>query len=483
VTAASGVMRRAGSIRFRLTALFVAILAVTLVFFSFLLFNVFVREQHSQFDVALYNHAVDVGNGVEVGLFGELTINNEMLSNGVKIFPFAVGRSFLQLLTPEGNIIARSRALGQQSLPFTGEDLRETFRKGYVFQTIRSSKILPSLPEGSYRVLAYLVQKPGNTTFILQIAVPMSPLELEQKGLLTFFFLAIPLTLLVASVGGLYLSRKALAPVLDIIEKARRLSASSLSERLPVPPHEDELSQLSLTLNALLDRLQQAFESQERFIADASHQLKTPLAILRGELDVLKSRPRTNGEIEEFLKSASQELDRLGHLVEDLLTLARADAGAGSLLSRKIRLDEVALEAVSRVEFLAKSRQVKIRFDLLGDASGDFEILGDADLLRSMLQNLLDNAIKYSPQGSTVEVQVQDATDAVAVRIKDAGPGIPEELLPKVFERFFRTQAEVPGFGLGLAIAKRIVEAHQGTLNVQSQVDKGTTFTVRIKKV
>lgn len=191
-------------------------------------------------------------------------------------------------------------------------------------------------------------------------------------------------------------------PVAAIIDKANHLSASKLSERLPVPLANDEIRQLSLTLNRLLERLQRAFESQERFLADASHQLRTPLAIIRGELDVFKTRPRTQAEISEFLASGSQELEHLSKMVDDLLLLARVDSGAGTLVIEKIRVDEVLLEVSSRLEPIAKQKDIRIRFDLrpwISDKNPNpFEITGDRDLVRSLFQSILENAIQHSPK-------------------------------------------------------------------------------------
>jgi signal transduction histidine kinase len=353
-----------------------------------------------------------------------------------------------------------------------------------------TSKEVPVLAYGQkhksppYRLLTYLVQKGEGLSFVLQIAVPMTLLQQESQGLITFFLILIPLTLIVAAFGGLYLSRRALGPVAAMIDKARSLSPARLGERIPVPPAEDEIRQLAQTLNRLLDRLQQAFESQERFVADASHQLKTPLAILRGELDLLRKRVPTEEETQAFMTSASQELEYLSRMVEDLLLLARIDAGEAALEISPIRLDEVALEAVSRLERFAKSRAVSVRFDLNTEHGEEFEVRGDADLLQSLLQSLIENAIKYS---SVVVVTVSSEADWVWVRVRDEGPGIADDDLSRIFERFYRANrqphAQGPGgTGLGLAIARRIADAHHGLLLAESELGKGSVFSFGLRR-
>ncbi|MGK5084716.1 HAMP domain-containing sensor histidine kinase [Bdellovibrionota bacterium FG-1] len=476
-----------GGIRVRLTALFVVIFGITLVAFSALVFRVFTLNLQSEFDADLFNHALDVAQGIDVDFFGELSVNSDVFSAGEKIFPFSVGNAFFQISTLDGRMIARSRSLGRAELPRIARDLRFVQAQGAVFRTLAPQQV-PALSEGRrnktapYRLLTYLVQKPEGVNFLLQIAVPMTLVEQQSKGLITFFLIMVPLTLILAAFGGLYFSQRALAPVVAMIHKAQSLSPASLGDRIPVPVARDEIQKLALTLNGLLDRLQAAFESQERFVADASHQLKTPLAILRGELDLLQHRKSSVGETEAFLTSASQELEHLSRMVEDLLLLARVDAGEAALQCQPVRLDEVALEAVSRLERLARSRGVHVRFDLnVEHGAPDFEVSADSDLLQSLLQCLIENAIKYS---TVVIVSVSSEADWLWVRVRDEGPGIAAEHLERIFERFYRISGSLAGgTGLGLAIAKRIAEAHRGILLAESEPGKGSVFSFGMKRL
>ena len=324
------------SIRFRLTGLFVLLFGTTQIVLAVLIYELFVRSHQKQFDAALYNHALDIAQNVDMDAFGELSVKSDILSDGGKIFPFSTGRAFIQILKTDGRIVARSGGLGGSRLPLFLEDWQMINREGVAFRTL-GKKDLPVEFVGkrsSYRLVSYLVTDRfvgSPKSYILQVAVPMNFLEETIDSLLKLLLIAVPLTLIAATLLGLWFARRALQPVADIIDSAKSLSPANLSARVPVPPVDDELKTLSLTLNELLARLQRAFESQERFVADASHELKTPLAILRGELDVLNLRARSPGEIQEFLASASKEIDSLSGIVENLLLLARVDAGAGSL--------------------------------------------------------------------------------------------------------------------------------------------------------
>mgnify|MGYP001619635614 CR=1 FL=1 len=485
----------ARGIRLRLTVLFGTVLGLTLLLFSLLVYGAFVREQDLQFDAALYNHAVDVVGSIDITPYGDVVFENESLSTNGKIFPFAVGKSFLQVLNRQGKPLARSRTLGSGRLPYAGADQALVATQGVVLRTIAGEEM--ALPPGKfdphYRLISLLAQPTPSTGYVLQIAVSLKPMEDERAGIRTFFSVSIPLTLFLAMLGALYLSGRALNPVAMIIEQAQQISASQLNVRLPVPHDEDELKHLTLTLNNLLDRLQKAFVSQERFVADASHQLKTPLAILRGELDVLRQKPgRSTAEIGEFLDSASQELEHLSRLVEELLLLARVEAGAGSLSLATCRLDEIAMEVTSRMQRLATRKEVRLKLDLLQDETGtpDFEARGDPDLLQSVLHNLIVNAVKYSPAGALVEVRLNQTANGVRVQVRDNGPGMAPEEQKRVFDRFYRggdnggsAGGTTDGFGLGLAIANRIIEMHGSRLMLDSKLGAGSTFEFELARM
>jgi signal transduction histidine kinase len=476
-----------------LIGFFVLIFGTTLLVFSTLLYQVFVQNHQKQFDDALFNYTVDIAYSIDLDLFGELRLSPNVLKQSEKSFPFALGETFIQLRAYTGRNLARSKNLGRGSLPLSKWDLKNTMERKSTLITLSTRDATRlGLPARQYRLIDYLIEKSPGYGLILQVAAPMLLLSREKQGLITFFGFSIPFILIVAVLGGLYVANRALAPVNAIIDKTRNLSAHQLSERVPVPPTNDEIRELAKTLNGLLNRLEQAFQSHESFIADASHQMKTPLAILRGELDLMRSRPRSPEEVQQFLASASEEVGYLSRIIEELLLLARIDAGAASLQLRDVRVDEVVLDCVARIERLAGARGVKISLNLIENEGGErtFVAQADPDLIRSLVETLVDNAIKYSPQqGGVVTVNLKNTAATVEIEVRDQGEGISADALPRIFERFYRAEANAegkpegkPGAGLGLAIAKRIAEVHYGSIHVESVPGQGASFRVSLKK-
>lgn len=297
----------------------------------------------------------------------------------------------------------------------------------------------------------------------------------------SIFFSVIPLVLLLACLGGYFLARKSLAPVVAMASQARGMGADHLQDRLAVANPRDELGQLARSFNELLDRLEDSFERQRRFIADASHELRTPVAILRGETEVTLSRSdRTPAEYREALAILNSESQRLSHTIEDLFTLTRADAGQLPLNLRDVYLDELASDLLRQSRSLAFAKNITLSGTIVPD------LLAHADeaLLRRMILNLLDNAIKHTPPGGTVCLDLKKQEDSFVLSISDTGPGIPADLQQKIFERFFRVdkarsrgETDTGGAGLGLAIARWIAEAHQGRLELTRSDPSGSTFS------
>ena len=316
------------------------------------------------------------------------------------------------------------------------------------------------------------------TVIVLQSLHPQKEMLEDVVG--TFAWI-IPIGLLLASGGGYFLARKSLAPVAGMASQAGRIGAENLHERLMVQNPRDELGRLALSFNSLLDRLDQSFERQRRFMADASHELRTPVAILRGEAEVALARPdRPSGEYRESLTVLREESQRLTQIVDDLFTLARADAGQYPLTPRDFYLEELVADCLRTTRTLALAKQISVA----GDSSEELPICADEGLIRRMLLNLLDNAIKYTPQGGKVSVSCTLAKNEYCLSVSDSGRGIPEDLQERVFERFFRVdearsrgENNGTGAGLGLSIARWIAEAHHGRLELTRSDSSGTTFT------
>jgi two-component system OmpR family sensor kinase len=319
----------------------------------------------------------------------------------------------------------------------------------------------------------------------------------DQRELLedtrTVFLLAIPIGLLLAWIGGYVLARRSLAPVAEMTTRAAAIGATSLHERLPTGNPRDELGQLARVFNDLLARLDAAFEQQRRFMADASHELRTPVSIMRGEADIALSRAvRTPGEYRGALEVVRAEGRRLSQIVGELFLLARADSGQQRLRMRALYLDDLVADCVHVMRSIALARDVTLRCTVepqaLADTAREDEhaYQGDEELLRRLVVNLLDNAIKHSPRGSTVDVEVHGHSGEHRLRVIDRGNGIPAAAQPLVFDRFFRADeshardgtSETGGAGLGLAIARWVAEAHGGSLTLVSSVPGETIFEV-----
>jgi two-component system OmpR family sensor kinase len=303
----------------------------------------------------------------------------------------------------------------------------------------------------------------------------------------------IPGMLVVGSVGGYFLARRSLAPVVAMSEKAALMGAQNLQERLPVLNPHDELGHLAGTFNALLERLNRSLEQQRRFMADASHELRSPVSIIRGEAEVALSQARQPEEYRESLAITLEEAGRLSHIVNDLFTLARADAGQYPLHPRDFYLEDLAAECVRAARSMAAAHGIALSYE----PDGEMPIHADEALLQRLMMNLLDNAIKYTPAGGTVQVACECIGAEYKLTVHDTGPGVPQEAQEKIFERFVRLDAartqdrDAPGSaesvapatagaGLGLAIARWIAEAHHGRLVLLKSDSSGSTFAAFI---
>ena len=337
-----------------------------------------------------------------------------------------------------------------------------------------------TLAGGAFRFLTQKIEVNGRV-FIAQTGLPTAPiaqiLVLFRRSLLMFA----PLLLLGAAGGGYWLSRKALSPVDAITRTARTINATNLSDRLQKLRTGDELQRLSDTLNEMLGRIETAFIRVTQFTADASHELRAPIALIRTEAEIALRRPRGEADYREALRHILLEAERTSSLVGELLTLARADSGRESLHLVPVDLRGIVTEVGRQWQELMAVR--KLTFTQL-IASEDILILGDRGALQRLLAILLDNAVKYTPAPGTIEVVLETRGVSAVIRVCDSGIGIIPEEQPKIFERFYRADKarnrESGGAGLGLAIALWIVQQHQGSISVRSSPGEGSTFVVEM---
>lgn len=323
---------------------------------------------------------------------------------------------------------------------------------------------------------------PAGTPYIILASQPLKSVEDELESLREILYFSAPIVLLIAGFGGWFLARQGLAPVSAMARSARQIGAGSLDQQLPVANPRDELGQLATTFNDLLARLKAAFEEQRRFMADASHELRNPLSVMSTAAGVtLKKEHRAEEEYREALQMVAEQTRRLSRIVNNMFTLARADSGQYPLRKRTLYLDDLLEEVARAGAVLASDRKATVELENLPEAV----FHGDEDLLRQMLLNLVDNAVKFTPAAGAVMLSLERRQDEYLLSVADSGPGIPADARHHIFERFYRadrtrTPAEDGGAGLGLAIARWIARAHDGDIELSDSRDKGTRFIVRL---
>jgi heavy metal sensor kinase len=320
------------------------------------------------------------------------------------------------------------------------------------------------------------ILRDGAVVGALEVARTDDDVRETLGTLLLILGISYPATLVVASLGGVFLAGRALAPIDKMTRVAQRLSAEDLSQRLDLSLPDDELGRLARTFDDMLDRLDLSFRRQRQFTADASHELRTPLTAIKGQVEVALSRERDGATYREVLGAVNDEVDRLIRLVASLLTLARADAGQIALAREAVDAGELAGGAVEHVRPLARERDIDVQLEPGPQAT----IRGDHDLLLQLMLNLLDNAIKYTERGGRVQAGWRTTAGGIELWVRDSGPGIAEEHLPHLFDRFYRVDKArsraAGGAGLGLSISRWIAEAHGGTISAASRDGEGATF-------
>ena len=378
---------------------------------------------------------------------------------------------FVEILSPEGAVLYRNDRLGDRALggpPFG--------REGVGGYSVRSGRI-----DGGMRVrMVSRVHLLDGRRLVIRLGHTEEPLWLQINEMLFASILVLPVVLAVAGFAGYGLARRALGPIERMARRAQEITPERLHERLPNDDTDDELGQLARVFNEMLARLEQAFEQLRRFTADASHELRTPLAAIRSVGEVGLQKDGSRGEYRDIIGSMLEEVNRLTSLVDNLLTISRADAGSLQLQLVRIPVMGLAREAATLFEIMAEEKSL----DLVLEGDESAMVRGDPLFLRQALVNLIHNAVKYSPVGGRIHVRVYRNADAVIVEIEDGGPGVPLEDRVRIFDRFYRVDKarwrESGGAGLGLSITKWVVEAHGGTIGLDSGSGEGCLFQVKL---
>jgi heavy metal sensor kinase len=325
---------------------------------------------------------------------------------------------------------------------------------------------------------------PEDARYIVVAGSSLEPTDEELESLRTILAYVVPIALVLAGAGGWFLARQSLSPVVAMAERARKIGVGNLGERLPVANPRDELGRLAETFNDLLGRLEASLIQQRQFMADASHELRTPVTTSRTAASVALQQPhRQEDEYRDTLGIIEQQTARLSRIVDDMFTLARADAGNYPVRRTPMYLDEVVDDVIRAARVMAFTKNVSIQLATTNSAA--FE--GDEDLVRRLVVNLLDNAVRHAPAGSAVRVDLERVADGYAIAITDSGPGIPPEIQDRIFERFYRgdasrarTDSADGGAGLGLALARWIANVHGGDVTLDRSSSKGATFRAHL---
>ncbi len=450
------------SLRLRLTLWYVVLLAVILLVFSIILDVRLTTALRDNLDDTLRNRASLIA--------GTITSNNGSPQLSATPLPpdRNQGEQFLRLYDGAGKlVIDDTAALGP--LPTLPNDSAAAQRGTATIRSITTA-------DGHFRVLTMPLQPPVRG--VLQIGLSEDNTVETIQALAAILFTLVPLMLIVASSGGLFLAGRSLAPIDRMTRAAQAIEATDLHQRLPEPPAHDEIGRLARTLNALIGRLEAAFARQRQFTADASHELRTPLTIIRGELDVTLRRERGADEYRETLVTVHDEVTRLQDLVADLLLLARNDEPTPPPATI-VDLDQIAALVAAHLQPLADARGQTLTL-----ATSAAPVSGVTDDLERLVRNLVENAIRYTPEYGTITLTVRRDGARSLLLVEDTGPGIDAAALPQLFDRFTRADSgrnrAAGGTGLGLAIAQAIAHRHGGTIRVTSTVGVGSAFIVAL---
>jgi two-component system OmpR family sensor kinase len=464
------------SLRMRLTLWYSGALALVLLCFSAAIYLMVSHKLYNRFDAQMGQTLEEVAN-----FLGHEKTEGEDAAEAIRslIADFSFPKQTIALYDQAGRRLARKPESPHLDAPLD-------FKNAALGQVhLRTLSEQETGVEDGVRIASRSYDWEEGCPIVIVLAQPLTSISDELELLGGVLSIAIPLTLLLAGWGGWGLARKSLSPIKRMSEAARSISANNLNERLPISNPHDELGRLAESFNDLLVRLNASFDQQRQFMADASHELRTPLSVLRTTTEVTLEKPRREErEYRESLSLIDAQTKRLARIVEDMFTIARADAGHRPLQPTNFYLDELIAETVRVAQVLAERKGITV------DQNAGFEApyRGDEGLLRQMLLNLLDNAIKHTPAGGKIKVDLARRDSMFEIKVSDTGVGVPAELQSRIFERFFRVdksrsrtgELNGGGAGLGLSIARWIAESHHGKLELIHSAHTGSVFVAAL---
>ena len=461
------------SIRSRLTAWYVTLLAIILILFSIVLNYFLSNRLHESVDNSLTVSATVVATSAV------MKSNRSPLPGLGQFFEQFMGagtlNKFYRIYDGSGNVGSRSKNIDASKFPLS--------QTAYADALIGINSYETFMVDGKHpiRVITMPILKNKKLVNLVQVGTSLESVRETMKNLRIFLFTAVPSVLVLAALFARFMARRALKPISKIIQTARDIGqGQELSQRIPVLKVQDELGQLALTFNEMMNRLENSFAQMRQFCSDASHELRTPLTILKGQNELALSKTRDPKEYQDVVISNLEEINYMSKVLEDLFLLSKSDENQVNLDCKQVDLRALVEEICKHAEVLAEEKNVKIIITFLEP----IEIKGDQVRLRQMVWNVLQNGIKYTQRGGELKISLQNEGEFVLLTIQDTGIGIPEEDLPLIFNRFYRVDKartrDEGGSGLGLSICRQIAEAHKGKIEVESNLDLGTRFKIRL---
>ncbi|MBF0479945.1 MAG: heavy metal sensor histidine kinase [Candidatus Omnitrophica bacterium] len=475
------------SIHFKMTLWYIAILGCVVAVAGICMYTYFNRNLTRDLNILLEQKAEDVEQVIdsyeEENLLERLqkkektvfNINGRDFLNAVR---YAVEDNqdeemFLQVFHPDGKEILRSA-----NMPFGVNLIKKSVDLHSQKEDILTTNKIALSPHKYLYLRSYTMPiiGDGEILYIIQVSCSLESLHLKLAKLRTVLILVFPLAIILIIILSLFLTKMALSPVDNMTKAIRQITSSNLKQRVDLEGADDEISRLAETFNDMLSHLDSAFAVQQRLIQDVAHELRTPLTVLRGTQEVALNKKRSVLEYEEVLNVNLEEINRMSQLVENLLVLARLENKEAVLKMHPVNLGQMIRQILSNMKILADQKQISLRFICDEDVIVD----GDEQQINRVISNIVDNAIKYTPEPGQVSISLFKNEDSVKIQIRDTGVGIDSKDLPKIFDRFYRVDQSRSsfGYGLGLSIAQSIVSAHKGTIHVQSSPQEGSTFEI-----
>ncbi len=457
-------------IKWRLTIWYGAVLSLILIIFASGIFIYFKNSLQESIDAKIRS----IGEVLSSSMTD--THNTSVFGNFERYLENVLGKKpkgkFIQIMDSSGRIGAKMSDIEGEALPTSFSALERAMRGEVVYETIERTS--PRL-----RMITIPIMENKKVTSVVQVGTSLEDFDETIKKLLLIMIISIPSSICVTIIVGYFMAKKALRPVDQIRRAAVKISSSNLDERIDIVGRRDELGRLAETFNAMIGRLKDAFQRINQFSIDVSHELKTPLTILKGETEVALRKEREKQDYQELLKSNLEEIDRMSCIIDDLLLLSKADTKEIKLNVEDVALRDLIMDVCMDMKVVADKKNVELETSELED----IRLKGDELKLRRMLLNVVENGIKYSHAGGKVSVSSYANNGYAKIDIMDNGIGISEEDIKYIFDRFYRadrSRKRESGSGLGLSISRWIAEAHKGSIEVKSQSSQGSMFTIKL---